>query len=253
VSKNTVDAGSIASGSWTGNTISLDPNNPVAANSQFSPGPRIFAAFTYSRDFFGAGATSLSVYFDGRPAGNNSYRFSNDMNGDGASNDLIYVPRNASEMNFDTLKINTCPGATCVIYTPAQQVAAWDAFINQDPYLSKRRGAYTQRNGIFLPMVYRADASISQDIGRNIAGRPNQLQIRLDILNVTNLIDSDWGVGQGFVTTTPLSSAGVDAFGASRYRLAAVGTQLISKSFQKVVNPADVWRMQLGVRYMLNW
>jgi hypothetical protein len=253
VSKNTVDAGSIASGSWTGNTISLDPNNPVAANSQFSPGPRIFAAFTYSRDFFGAGATSLSVYFDGRPAGNNSYRFSNDMNGDGASNDLIYVPRNASEMNFDTLKINTCPGATCVIYTPAQQVAAWDAFINQDPYLSKRRGAYTQRNGVFLPMVYRADASISQDIGRNIAGRPNQLQIRLDILNVTNLIDSDWGVGQGFVTTTPLASAGVDAFGASRYRLAAVGTQLISKSFQKVVNPADVWRMQLGVRYMLNW
>ena len=253
VSKNTVDAGSIASGSWTGNTIALDPNNPVAANSQFSPGPRIFAAFTYSRDFFGAGATSLSVYFDGRPAGNNSYRFSNDMNGDGASNDLIYVPRNASEMNFDTLKINTCPGATCVIYTPAQQVAAWDAFINQDPYLSKRRGAYTQRNGVFLPMVYRADASISQDIGRNIAGRPNQLQIRLDILNVTNLIDSDWGVGQGFVTTTPLASAGVDAFGASRYRLAAVGTQLISKSFQKVVNPADVWRMQLGVRYMLNW
>src|ERR1051325_175641 len=40
VSKNTVDAGSIASGSWTGNQIALDPNNPAAAFSQFSPGPR---------------------------------------------------------------------------------------------------------------------------------------------------------------------------------------------------------------------
>jgi len=55
------------------------------------------------------------------------------------------------------------------------------------------------------------------------------------------------------VTTTPLSSAGVDAFGAPTYRLANLGTQLITKSFQKVVNTADVWRMQLGVRYMLNW
>ncbi len=255
VSKNTVDAGSIASGSWTGNTIALDPNNPVAANSQFSPGPRVFAAFTYSRDFFGAGPTSLSVYFDGRPAGNGSYRFSNDMNGDGASNDLIYVPRNQSEMNFVTLNAGTapCPGPTCVVYTPAQQAAAWDAFINQNAYLSARRGGYTERNGVFLPMVYRADMSISQDVGRNIAGRPNHLQIRLDILNVTNLLDKDWGVGQGFVTTTPLTSAGVDAFGAPTYRLAALGTQLITKSFQKVVNTADVWRMQLGVRYMLNW
>jgi hypothetical protein len=255
VSKNTVDAGSIASGSWTGNTIALDPNNPAAANSQFSPGPRVFTAFTYSRDLFGAGPTSVSVYFDGRPAGSNSYRFSNDMNGDGASNDLIYVPRNQSEMNFVTLNAGTgtCPSATCVVYTPAQQAAAWDAFINQDKYLSKRRGGYTERNAVFLPMVYRADLSISQDVGGNIGGRPNQLQIRLDILNFTNLLSRDWGVGQGFVTTTLLSSAGADAFGAPTYRLATVGTQLITKSFQKVVNTADVWRMQLGARYMLNW
>src|SRR5207245_5076578 len=99
VSKNTVDAGSIASGSWTGNAISLDPNHPVAGYSQFSPGPRIFGALSYTREFFAGGATSVSVYFDGRSAGNGSYLFSNDMNGDGASNDLIYIPRNTSEMN----------------------------------------------------------------------------------------------------------------------------------------------------------
>ena len=246
VSKNTVDAGSIASGSWTGNSIALDPNNPVAANSQFSPGPRVFGAFTYSRDFVGIGRTSVSVYLDGRPAGNTSYRFSNDMNGDGASNDLIYVPRNISEMNFVAIT-----GATP--FTAAQEAAAWDAFINQDPYLSKRRGGYTERNAVFLPMVYRADLSISQDVGRTIAGRPNQLQIRFDILNVTNLLNHNWGVGQGFVTNQPLTFVAADAFGAPTYRLAVVGGQLISKSFQKVVTTSDVWRMQLGVRYMLNW
>src|SRR3989440_5802083 len=101
VSKNTVDAGSIAAGSWTGNSISLDPNNPAAGYSLFSPGPRIFGAVTFSREFLGIGPTSVSVYFDGRSAGGSGYVFSGDMNNDGANNnDLIYVPRNTSEMNF---------------------------------------------------------------------------------------------------------------------------------------------------------
>ncbi len=168
------------------------------------------------------------------------------MNGDGASNDLIYIPRNTSEMNF-------VPITGANPYTAAQQAAAWDAFISQDSYLNKRRGGYAERNAVFLPMVYRADMSVSQDVGRSIGGRPNRLQIRLDILNVTNLLDKDWGVSQGFVTNRPLTFAGVDASGAPTYRLATVGGQLISKSFQKVVTTADVWRMQLGVRYMLNW
>ncbi|HEX4573856.1 MAG TPA: carboxypeptidase regulatory-like domain-containing protein [Gemmatimonadales bacterium] len=248
VSKNTVDAGSIASGSWTGNAISLDPNNPTAGYSQFSPGPRVFAALSYTRDLFGFGPTSVSVYLDGHSNGNASYTFSGDMNGDGAfGNDLIYIPRNTGEMNFIP---ETVAGVT---YNAAQQAAAWDAFINQDPYLSKHRGQYAERNGIFLPMVYRADLSISQDVGRRIAGRENRLQIRFDILNVTNRLDHNWGVGQGFVTTTPLIAAGVDVNGAAQYRLATVGGQLISQSFQKVVTTADIWRMQLGVRYLLNW
>src|SRR5205823_5057713 len=159
--------------------------------------------------------------------------------------------RNTSEMNFVSNRVIV--GKDTTIYTPAQQVAAWDAFISQDPYLRNRRGGYAQRNAVFLPMVYRADLSISQDVGRSIAGRPNRLQIRLDILNVTNLLSHSWGVSQGFVTTTPLRARGVDVNGAAQYQLANVGSQLISNSFQKVVTTADVWRMQLGARYMLNW
>src|SRR5436309_2629377 len=203
VSKNTVDAGSIASGSWTGNAISLDPNNPVAGYSQFSPGHRVFGAVSYSRDFFGFGATSASVYFEGRNAGSNGYVFSGDMNGDGAlGNDLIYIPRDTSEMHFVSNRVIV--GTDTTIYSPAQQAVAWDAFINQDQYLSQHRGQYARRNAIFLPMVYRADMSISQDVGRSVAGRPHRVQIRLDILNVTNLIHNDWGVSQGLVTTQPL-------------------------------------------------
>jgi hypothetical protein len=187
------------------------------------------------------------VYFDDRSTGNASYVFSGDMNGDGAiNNDLVYIPRTTGEMNF--LPIT---GATP--YTAAQEAAAWDAFISQDPYLSKHRGQYAERNAVFLPKVFRADLSVSQDVGREIAGKPNRLQIRLDFLNFTNRLNHHWGVSQAFVTTRPLISAGVDANGAAQYRLATVGGQLISRSFTPAVTTADVWRLQLGVRYLMNW
>src|SRR5437879_2425140 len=164
VSRNTVDAGSIASGSWTGNPIFLDPNNPAAGYSQFSPGHRVFASATYSRDFTGVGPTSVGLYFEGRSAGNGSYVYSGDLNGDGASgNDLIYVPRNTSEMNFTSLTVGKCPA--CTVYSPAQQAAAWDAFINQDSYLSKRRGGYAERNAVFRPLVVWADWGSPQSAG----------------------------------------------------------------------------------------
>ena len=254
-SKNTVDPGSIASGSWTGNAIAVDPNNPIIANSQFAPGHRFFGAVSYTRDFVGVGPTSISVYFDDRSAGNGSYVFNGDMNGDGANgNDLIYIPRNTGEMNFvrKFVRFSSAPADTAV-WTPAQQVAAWEAFINQDPYLSSHRGQYAERNAVFLPMVFRADLSISQDVSRRLGGNANSLQIRFDILNFTNLLKSDWGVSQGFVTQRPLSSSGVDATGAPTYTMANVGRNLISRSFQKNVSTFDVWRMQLGVRYMFNW
>ena len=254
-SKNTVDPGSIASGSWTGNAIAVDPNNPIIANSQFAPGHRFFGAVSYTRDFVGVGPTSISVYFDDRSAGNGSYVFNGDMNGDGANgNDLIYIPRNTGEMNFvrKFVRFSSAPADTAA-WTPAQQVAAWEAFINQDPYLSSHRGQYAERNAVFLPMVFRADLSISQDVSRRLAGNANSLQIRFDILNFTNLLKSDWGVSQGFVTQRPLSSSGVDATGAPTYTMANVGRNLISRSFQKNVSTFDVWRMQLGVRYMFNW
>src|SRR5213082_1950872 len=79
VSRNTVDAGSIASGSWTGNPILVNPNTPAVGYSQFSPGPRLFGAATYSHDFTGVGPTSVGLYIEGRSAGNGSYVINGDM------------------------------------------------------------------------------------------------------------------------------------------------------------------------------
>ncbi|HXY69060.1 MAG TPA: carboxypeptidase regulatory-like domain-containing protein [Gemmatimonadales bacterium] len=266
VSRNTVDPGSIAFGSWSANAQSADPNNPGAGYSGNMQKNRFFAALTYSQNFIGklvgapwVGNTAVSVYFDGHTNGNTSYVFAGDMNGDGVrGNDLIWIPtRDTSQMNFVPLTVGS--GASAVTYTRQQQQAAWEAFIDQDAYLSSHRGQYAQRNAVFLPMVWRADVSISQDIGRALAGQVSRFQIRIDILNFTNWLNHNWGLGQiptlpsaGTGTVAPLVFVGTDANGAPTYRLENIGTSLISHSFQQSVTTNDVWRMNLGVRYMLN-
>ncbi len=247
VARNTVDPGSIASGTWIFNEQSGDPNNPGVGFSTYSPGHRAIAAVSYKRDIFGIGPTSLSLFGEYVTQGTTSYRFAGDMNGDGSfGNDLIYIPRDASEMNFQEYK---AAGRT---FTVADQKTAWEAYIQQDSYLSANRGKYAERNAVFLPMVLRGDISVTQDIARSFGRKRNSLQLRLDILNFTNMINHEWGVGQRVVTNQPLVARGADASGAAIYELRNIGPKLLSTTFQNTVNLEDVYRMQLSLRYFFN-
>jgi hypothetical protein len=245
--KNTVDPGSIAAGSYFGNAIFGDPNNPALGFSNTSPGHRVLAALSYRKEYFNFGGTTVSLFWEGFSLGNASYTFSGDLNGDGGtSNDLIYIPRDASEMNFEQF---VASGKT---FTVADQQAAWEAYIKQDKYLSANRGKYAERNGVRLPMVFRADLSITQEVFTNIANTRNSLQFRIDFVNFTNFLDKDWGVGQRMVTTTPLIARGADTQGRALYRLRNIGTNLISKTFEPTNLRSDVFQIQFGFRYNFN-
>ena len=252
-SKNTIDPGSIASGSWTANAISSDGNNPAVAYSNQFPGHRVFLTGSYRFEYLKFGATTLSFFWQGYTNGVASYTYPADLNNDlGTNNDLIYIPRNQSEMNFEAF---TAGGRT---FTSAEQAVAWDAYINQDPYLSQHRGEYAGRNAARLPMVYRLDFSVAQDLFKNIGSGRHSLQFRADFLNFSNLINHDWGVGQRFVGTTtaglnqPLTNAAVDANGAARYRLRVVNGELLNKTFETTAGLADVYQIQFSLRYSFN-
>jgi hypothetical protein len=251
-SKNVNDPGSIAAGSWTNNAIVTDPNNPQLSFSQYSPGHRYYIAPSYTRQYFGFGATTIAAFFDAHTNGNNSYIFSADANGDSAANDLIYIPRDASEMNFVTF---TAGGKT---FTAADQAAAFEAYIQQDDYLRNHRGQYAGRYALFYPIVKRLDLSLIQDVFHNIGGRRHSGQIRLDINNFGNLLNHDWGVGQIPIQNRILTNPAADAQGRLSYRLATVagtsGTELIGHTFQTTAslsNPsnADVYVMMVSFRY----
>jgi hypothetical protein len=248
-SRNTVDPGSIAAGTWFGNPISNDPNNPGLGMSSNFMGHRVFATAAYSKDFFKFGNTSVSIFWEGRTIGNASYVVGGDLNNDGGtSNDLIYIPATKAEMNFQQF---TASGKT---FTAAEQADAWEAYIQQDKYLSANRGGYAQRGAVIMPMVYRADVSFAQQLFTNIKGKKNALEFRVDILNFGNWIDSDYGVGKTFNSTQPIvvGTPVVSADGRPQYRMRNFGASLVSETYRATAGVADVWRMQFGLRYIFN-
>jgi hypothetical protein len=248
ISENTVDPGSIAFGSWAGNPHPGDPNNPgVGYSTPFnaSLGHRVFVSASFTREYFDFGTTTFSVFWEARNNGNTAYTFAGDMNGDGGSgNDLIYIPRDASEMNF--AQFTHTNGR---VFTPAEQAAAFETYIQQDEYLRERRGQYAERGAVFLPLVNRADLSVMQDVFATLSGRRHSGQIRLDILNFGNLLNSDWGAGQRLIRNQILTNGGADTQGRATYRLAVVNNELLTTSYEKTAGFNDVWSMMVSFRY----
>ena len=209
-------------------------------------------AGSYRVEYLKFGATTFSFFWQGYRNGYASYAYSGDLNNDlGTGNDLLYVPRDQSEMNFQTFASG---GKT---YTAAEQAAAWDAYISQDAYLSSRRGQYAERNAVTLPMVFRLDFSVNQDLFKNLGGAKHTLSFRADFLNFSNLLNHDWGVGQRLVggSTTlsqPITNATVDAQGRATYRLRVVNGQLLSKSFETTAGLSDVYQIQFSLKYTFN-
>ncbi len=253
------DPESTAATSFGRNTQSADPNNPGPSISLWSPGHRVFALVNYTHEYFKFGATGVSLFWEARHSSTNasnrvSYVFAGDMNGDAVSNnDLIYIPKNTSEMNFVDL---TAGGRT---FTPAEQAAAFDAYIEQDDYLSKHRGEYAKRNGLVMPMFGRADLSITQDLFHDLSGQRHAFQLRFDFINFTNLLNHNWGVQYRPVapSTTSnqvqiLSFVGADATGRATYRFATTNNQLVTKSFQTSATTGDVYQFMISLRYSFN-
>jgi hypothetical protein len=114
--------------------------------------------------------------------------YSGDMNGDGSSsNDLIYVPTNAtlaSEIQFSP----NGTGASAI--SPATQAAAFEQFINSNECLNAARGTIMQRNTCRTPWTKRLDVDIRQSLP-TIRGQ--NFMVQLDIFNFLNLLNRNWG------------------------------------------------------------
>jgi hypothetical protein len=250
-SKDFMSAGSIASGSWQ-SALSVNGNNDLGLSfADAFVRNRLVGLLGYRIEYGGnyGGATTFTLGYVGQESNPYSYIVAGDLNGDRVNNnDLIFVPNKGSDIKFAPLTVGTR------IYTEAEQQAAFDKFIDQDEYLSTRRGQYAERNGGLLPFLHRFDLSVAQDIFVKIGGKRNSFQIRADILNFGNLVDNTFGVSQRATAPQLLNFVSRDANNVPSYRLATQrltdgSTILARDTHQYNSSVFDVWSAQLGIRY----
>ncbi|WP_136667298.1 TonB-dependent receptor [Flavobacterium sp. H122] len=246
-----LSAGSIASGSWTGARSVLGNNDLSVSLSNNNTPHRLVGVLGYKIDYgktYG-GSTSINLGYIGEKTSPFTYSYGGDMNGDRINNnDLIFVPLRGSDIRFQPLTVGS------VVYSEADQQAAYDRYIEQDPYLSTRRGQYAERNAVELPMLHRIDLSVTQDFYIKIAGKKNAFQFRADILNFTNLLNNDWGISKRATNTNVLNYRTTNASNVPFFQLATQtnpdgSRELIRQTFQKNASINDVWQAQFTLRY----
>ncbi len=245
----TSNPGSSAYSAWTSNLSNGSLNDPELSYSNFSIPHRVVASLSYRIEYARHFGTAVSLYYSGSSQGRASYAYSNDLNGDGASGDLLYVPKDASEISF----------ATYNGMTPADQSAAFMEFVNNDEYLSSRKGQYAERFGVVEPWYNRIDVKVIQDVFTNIGtDRRGTLQFSLDIVNAANLINNEWGVYQKhglsnqYSVYMPLRYVSADANGKPSFGLNASSIDNFKSKTDYVNNAttSSTWGMLFGIRFI---
>ncbi|MGC4103044.1 TonB-dependent receptor [Ferruginibacter sp.] len=267
-SKNTAEGGSTAGSLWSGRSIgNVDPNADNLANASWYQPHRVVAFASYKFNYAKYFATSIGLYFEAAPNGVTSYIYNGDLNGDGNTNDLIYIPGvSTSTTGADQIVLvksgsgGLGTGTSTDTRTIAQQWAQLNAFINQDNYLSAHRGEIAKANAVVLPYFKKLDLNITQDIsvrtGKGAQGDRHTLRLSLDILNVGNLLNKYWGIVKSATVTNFLRYEGLGADGKtpafSFTQQDATNLTPYVNSFSNSTSIASRWQMQFGIRYLFN-
>lgn len=251
--KNLVDgSGDQAASAWNGNANVNGANNPELSYTSYVTPDKLISSVSYRIEYLKHGATSISVFYEGGSQGRFSYVYSSNIVRDGAgSNNLIYVPKDPSEINFVQQTVDG------VVWTAQEQSDAFFAYVNQDKYLRTRKGKYAERNGALYPWRHDFDVKIMQDFFVNVGGKRNTLEVSLDILNVGNLLNKNWGLATFYNQNNILSPTNVSSIAAGgtvvpTYRLNPFNNAMLTNTFTNNIGYGSTYSMQLGIRYIFN-
>ncbi|MCH8033585.1 MAG: carboxypeptidase regulatory-like domain-containing protein [Bacteroidetes bacterium] len=248
--KSLLKSTEIASVLFTENPVKGDPNNPQLSYSEFGNRHRITGVAIYTQVWSENLATHFGLFLEVGEgnrfagAGGNRYSFiyAGDVNGDGSSvNDLIYIPRNQSEIKFSENDVNGDFFAT-----EDAQWAAFNSFIEQDDYLKEHRGEIADRFGAINPWFFNIDLRVMQDFSLLSGNTRHTFQISLDILNVPNLLNSDWGVRQ---VANSLATSPLELIGFSEGDPTFNYKSNLTETFVDDPGLFSRWQIQLGLRY----
>lgn len=217
-----------ASSNWRFLPIDQDPNNPRETTSNFEVEHRFNLGLTYEIAY-GIGKTQFGLFYNHQSGRPYSITFDGDVNGDGQfSNDLIYVPRSADEVEI----VN----------------GTWadlDAFISGDPDLDAARGSILERNALREP--YRTD--VDMRITQQFKFERYKLDFYVDIFNLMNVFDDDAGVKK-FAGFQNLSAIEFEGFTEDGRYIIGLNDQVTDDDRGLEIDQLrSRWQGQFGVRF----
>lgn len=240
--------GSNALSAWGGTPNRNNPNDLFMAYSDGSIPNRVIGTLSYKITYAKALATTVSLLYNGMNQGRYSFTYNGDVNGDAIAGDLLYIPKDASEVNFVAIPASgSNPG-----FTVQQQVDAFNKLIESNKYLRENRGKIADRNGAVMPFLHRFDFRVLQDIFVNIGKQRNSLQLSMDVTNLGNMLNSKWGIGQTLVTQGLSPLQVVTRSENPTFRMNTVNNALPSEIITDQSSFGTTWTMQLGLRYNFN-
>ncbi len=213
--------------------------------SDFDRPHRVILSAT-GRFFEQYGGTTISAIYRGQSGAPYTYVYRSDINGDGfgdlvfdrdRTNDIVFVPQSSSDLLWDS---------------PEDQ-QRFDELLSLESCLSEARGQILERNACRRPWAGFMDLRVSQ--GLNLP--QGKFELVLDIFNVANLINEEWGaqLTTGFATERLLEVQGRDA---ATGRLVfdyegptdEIGGATVAELPHRVAEGTSRYRINLGLRYI---
>lgn len=230
-------------------------NNLSLTRSNFDMGSRIIGSISYKKEYLGGKmSTQVSLFYNGQSGQPLSYIYNGDLNNDGTTNDMIYIPKSIEDINL----IAYTPSGATVAVTPQEQWTKLEAFINSDKYLKAHKGQYAQRNASRLPFQHQFDVKILQEVKIKTGNLTNRFQVSLDIMNVGNLLNKEWG-RQYYASNQQFSLIdfkGLQNTGTSsavnyvnKPTFTYTGSNLTNSNPYTASDFSSRWRAQIGLRY----
>jgi hypothetical protein len=228
--------GSAAYSAYNGAIQVNGPHIPWVQRSQYVDPSRAIASVTYTIPYLNDHmSTSFNLFYTGVSSWYTSFMYTNDMNGDGYGNDLIYIPSGKGDIQF----------------VSAADEDAFFAFVDQDKYLSKHKGEYAEAYAARSPWVHYISLHVEQNFSLNAGNTRHTLQLSLDLLNLANLINSEWSIDKydpndGRI----LTYEGVDANNVPSFSMATDDDgNYLTETYTTDYDYSHCWRILIGARY----
>jgi hypothetical protein len=233
--------GSAAESAFTYVPTVEGPNFIRLHNSQYNTPDRLVASVTANDN---SGNHYSLIYETWLGGANYSFMTVNDINSDGYNYDAIYIPTDAdvesNEFRFVSVDDKT----------------RFMDYVHANSYLKNHQGQYAEPYSVYSPWVHRIDFGYKHDFVFNAGKDKHTLQLSLDLKNVLNMFNSEWGVAK-YLNPAIGSEArilkyeGVDADGVATFSTPS-SINADTETFTPSYSLGQCWYALIGIKYIFN-